>query len=315
MSGPIIMDESDESNDFDDMESLTKGFSDMSMGPIKVLIIPFAHGGVKTATPDEKELVKGMDIKLISSVPGTCTYQNPISYIQLYTNLKTRVVFKKHVKKLDFDNQLLEYYNWLQNSLLDTLISPDTFVETPGRPLQSWKKVPYSGVSEGHIHVLKNTYEMKDFNSTTPTTKKYEPIPPGDPVFPSFEALARIIKVNPKMFAEKPFIIYMYVNKDGVFTEGITPDTYTGISLNEILYNTNEAIGKELGEEEMKKHGVHYVVADPNCSYGDPAHKFGGGSSKIYTKRNKKSRKVRAKKSRKVRAKKSRKVRAKKSIY
>ena len=303
MSGPIEFDE-DEDEYFDEVRSLTKGFSDMSMGPIKVLIIPFAHGGVRPATPDEKELVKGMDIKLISSVPGTCTHQNPKAYIYLYTMIKTGVVFNKH-DLLNVDNNLLQYYNWLQNSLLETIYSPDKFVETPGRPSQSWTTAPSSQVSEGYIHLLKNTYEMKDFNSTTPTTKIYDPIPPEDPLFPSFDALSRIIKVNPKMFAEKPFIIYMYVNKDGVFTEGITPDTYTGISLNQILYNTNRAIGIELGEEEMKKHGVHYVVADPNCSYGDPAHKFGGGSSKIYTKRNKKSRKVRAKKSRKVRAKKS----------
>jgi hypothetical protein len=90
----------------------------------------------------------------------------------------------------------------------------------------------------------------------------------------------------------------MYIDHNGNFRGGITPKTYTNITLHEILHNTHESIKSELGRD------VHYVFADPNCAYGDPTLKFGGKRKyKKHTKRNKKNKK----KSRKVRAKKSRK--------
>jgi hypothetical protein len=280
------------------IEQITRGMSDLNLGPIKVVIMPFAHGGVSEATPEEKPMVEGMDVKLITSTSGTCTLMRPDSYLKLLSTIAARVKFRDHTENPEFDKQLLEYFNNFQNYTVSEL-GFGTPIYLP-EINKYWHRIPSEQTPEGYVNVVSDTYDMNVFNDATTSTKNYGPIPNTDPLWSVIQPIAKIMNVDANDYSEMPLVIYMYIDQNGKFRGGITPNTYTGITLHKILHNTNESIKKELGGRN-----VHYVFADPNCAYGDPNLKFGGKRKyKKHTKRKKNNYK---KKSRKVRAKKSRK--------
>ena len=307
-------------DDADDagVEEITRGVSDFNLGPINldpitVVIIPFAHGGVRQSALNEQKLIEGMNVKLITSTPGTCTLIKPNSYVHLLSTTANIVKSKNSTTNVDYDNQLLENFNTFQNYVVDETISstPTRYIPKLGK---NWHSIPSKQVPEGYIYVVSNTYAMTDFNDINTNTKNYSSIPQTDPLWTAFLTVAKLLKIDPTNYSEKVFVIYMYIDQNGYFKIGITPNTTANITLNQILYNTNESIKNKLGGRD-----AHYIFADPNCAYGDENIKFGGRSSKKTKKRNykktnkrnynykKKSRKVR-KGSRKVR-KGSRKVR------
>ena len=297
------------------IDEITKGVRDLNMGPIKVVVMPFAHGGVRPATNIDTQLVEGMDVKLITSTSGTCTLVRPDSYIKLLSTIATRVKFRKHTTDPNFDKQLLEYFNNFQNYTVNIGgFGTPTWLPEIGK---YWHRIPSTQTTEGYFELVSDTYEMTDFNDKSTSTKIYGPIPQTDVLWGAIQPIANLMKVKASDYMDKPFVIYMYINQKGIFKVGITPNTYKGITLHEILESTNESIKKELTNESIKKEStrkVHYVFADPNCSYGDNMCTFGEKSkNKRHTKDNKKSRKVRPTKS--VRLTKNIKIRAtKKSI-
>ena len=264
----------------DSLEEITKGMGDLHIGPIKVVIMPFAHGGIIPSTKDEQKKIEGMDIKLITSTPGTCTLMKQDSYIKLLSTIAARVKFRDHTQNPNFDNQLLEYFNNFQNyTVSDTVFETSIYIPEINK---YWHRLPSKQTQEGYIDILSDTYRMYNYNDKTPSTKIYGPIPESDPLWDVIQPIARLMGVNAGDYRESPFVIYMYIDQNGVFRGGITPNTYRGITLNQILYNTNESIKNELGKK------VHYVFADPNCTYGDANLKFGGRLSKKHAKHSKK---------------------------
>ena len=296
-----------EKND-EGIEEITKGIGNLNIGPIKVVIIPFAHGGVRDASDNEIQLVKGMDVKLITSTSGTCTIIYPDSYLKLLSPIATRVKFKEHTNNPNFDNQILEYFNNYQHYTVNKAVDHYNEVEYLGlKPtyipeIKRWHyKIPNTHrldpktlmnrnidtddlLKQGYkfneekkyyekmrepVDVVSNTYEMKCFNDQTTCTKVYGSIPETDPLWGAIQPIARIMNVKASDYSEKPFVIYMYIDQNGNFRKGITLNTYIGITLHEILHNTNETIKHELRKDVP----MHYVFADPNCSSwfsGDP---------------------------------------------
>ena len=289
---PIPMDIDDDA--FVELSNALSTSSDLKIGQkIKVLIIPVAHGGVRDTLQDEKKLVQGMDVKLITSTPGTCTLMSPNSYTHLISSIAAIVKSNNHYQ-YDFENQLLEFFNIYQNYTVDKSITKQPMYTEQGK---KWHRIQSNRVPEGYIDVVANTYTISDYNDNTTSTKMYYPIPKKDPLWYAFLAVTKVMNVDPLNYSEIPFVIYMYKDHNNVFHVKISPSTNTtkNISLNQILYNTNKTIKKELEGRD-----VCYIVADPNCSYKI---KSGGRSSKKYkknkknTKRNKRNYK---KKSRKV---------------
>jgi len=292
----------------DGITEITRGMSDLNMGPIKVVVMPFAHGGVQPATSADARLIDGMDVKLITSTSGTCTLMRPDSYIKLLSTIATRVKFRKHTTDPNFDNQLLDYFNNFQNYTVNAEdLGTPTYLPEMNK---YWHRLPSKQTHEGYVDVVSDTYEMTNFNNKDICTKVYGPIPKTDVLWSAIQPIANLMKINAIDYSNKPFVIYMYINQKGIFKVGITPNTYNGITLHEILESTNESIKKELTNESIKKEltnesikkestrKVHYVFADPNCSYGDSGCTFGEKSkNKRHTKDNKKSRKVRPTKS------------------
>ena len=290
------------------IDEITKGVRDLNMGPIKVVVMPFAHGGVRPATNIDTQLVEGMDVKLITSTSGTCTLVRSDSYIKLLSTIATRVKFRKHTTDPNFDNQLLDYFNNFQNYTVNAEdLGTPTYLPEMNK---YWHRLPSKQTHEGYVDVVSDTYEMTNFNNKDICTKVYGPIPKTDVLWSAIQPIANLMKINAIDYSNKPFVIYMYRNQKGIFKVGITPNTYNGITLHEILESTNESIKKELTNESIKKEltnesikkestrKVHYVFADPNCSYGDSGCTFGEKSkNKRHTKDNKKSRKVRPTKS------------------
>ena len=280
------------------VDDLTDALGKLSLGPIKVIIVPFAHGGVRELTEVEKRDwietdIKDKDVKLITSTSGTCTLIKPDSYITLLTKIASKVKFQYHDTGASygasFDSQLLDWFNHLQNDiLLQSGLPPGVSV------------IPYKTSS---ISVVTDTYKMSTLNTGSNSTKIYQHIPQEDPLWDALQPVARIMGSSAKAYAAKPFVIYMYNDQNGNFRGGITPNTRTGITLHEILHIIHEKIKTDLPGKEM-----HYVVADPNCSAGEIGIRFAGGrSSKKYKKNTKRNKKKSKKKSRKVRAKKGRK--------
>ena len=266
------------------------------------MIIPFAHGGIRNASDEDKQLVEGMDVKLITSTSGTCTLIYPDSYLKLLSPIATRVKFKEHTRNPNFDNQILEYFNNYQDYTVHKAVNYYNTVKYLGlKPTyipeikRWWYKIPnthrldpktLTDLSISHddllkqgykfneetkyyekmnpVDVVSNTYEMKCFNGQTTCTKVYGSIPETDPLWNAIQPIARLMGVNAGDYRESPFVIYMYIDQNGVFRGGITPNTYRGITLHEILHNTNENIKHELGKDFRGK--IHYVFADPNCS-------------------------------------------------
>ena len=237
------------------------------------MIIPFAHSGVRNASDEEKQLVEGMDVKLITSTSGTCTLISPDSYLKLLSPIATRVHYNEHTNNPNFNNQILEYFNNYQHYTVNNTVNYYNTVNNLGlKPTyipeikRWWYKIPSKQTLDGHMNIVSNTYEMKCFNEQTTCTKVYDSIPETDPLWSAIQPIAGIMHVEASEYREKPFIIYMYIDQNGKFMSGITPDTRIGITLHEILHNTNETIKSKL-EKDVP---VHYVFADPNCSYGDP---------------------------------------------
>jgi hypothetical protein len=283
----------------DDMDELITGMGKLNTGPIKVMIIPFAHGGVRQATDAAKRLVKGMDVKLITSTSGTCTLMKPNSYFELFSAIAIRVRSGDYIKNPIFDKQLLDYFNNFQNHTVATAgLGTPTYLEDIN---EQWFRVVSKQTPEGYFDVVSNTYKLFDFDDKNTSTKIYEPIPKDNPLWDVIEPIKRIvfhlfgIDFKPSDYNDKPFVIYMYIDHNGKFRAGITPDTYTGITLHEILHNTDQSI-----KGELEGRPVRYVVADPNCAYGDATLKFGGKRKyKKHTKRKTKKRKTKKRKTKK----------------
>jgi len=282
------------------IDEITKGVRDLNMGPIKVVVMPFAHGGVRPATNIDTQLVEGMDVKLITSTSGTCTLVRSDSYIKLLSTIATRVKFRKHTTDPNFDKQLLEYFNNFQNYTVNIGgFGTPTWLPEIGK---YWHRISSTQTPEGYFDLVSDTYEMTDFNDKSTSTKIYGPIPETDVLWGAIQPIANLMKVKASDYRDKPFVIYMYIDPKGIFKVGITPKTYYGITLHQILYNTNESIKTELGESGRN---VHYVFADPNCAYGDVNQKFGGKRKyKKHTKRKTKKRKTKKRKTKKRKTKK-----------
>ncbi len=293
------------------VDDLTDAFGKLNLGPIKVIIVPFAHGGVRELTKAERDDwietdIKDKDVKLITSTSGTCTLIKPDSYITLLTKIASKVKFQYHDSGTGygagFDSQLLDWFNHLQNDILLQSGIPQTYPlkQSSIDDKKTGWELPYK---ESSIDVVTDTYSMSTLNKISNSTKIYEPIPKDDPLWPALQPVARIMGSSAEAYLEMPFVIYMYNDQNGNFRGGITPNTQNRITLHEILHIIHEKIKTDLPGKEM-----HYVVADPNCSAGDQGITFAGGrSSKKYKKNTKRSKKKSKKKSRKVRAKKGRK--------
>jgi len=273
-------------NNDNTINELSDDFSKLNISPIKVIVIPFAHSGVMQSTLNNKQLIKKMDIKLITSTPGTCTFIYPTSYITLLNGIIAEIKLRSHITHFNFDNYLLNYFNNFQNKSIEPVINSNTYVTERNTHVI---RHPNTQVKEKYIDLLQNTYKMYDYTYKTPTTKYYTPIPKNDPLWNAFQPIAHIMNVNPLDYTNSPFVVYMFVDHNGIFKAGIAPNTHSGITINKILYNINEIVTNELPSKQK----VHYLVADPNCAYvkygisGDTMKlKFGGKVAKKNTNRN-----------------------------
>jgi hypothetical protein len=296
-------------DDDDDIEELTKGIDNLNLGPIKVVIMPFAHGGVIPITPKikSKKWLEGLDVQLITSTSGTCTLMKNDSYLKLFATLVSRVKYSDHTKNTNFDRQLVDYFNNFQNqTVLDTIFYKKPYPQVIRTELNEEKvRIESNQTKEGYIDIISNTYKMYNLTDVSTDTKIYGPIPENDPLWDFINPITNIMGVNAIDYSEKPLAIYMYVDNKGVFRRGIIPDTYSGITLHEILHITNEHIKSE------SKRKFHYVFADPNCSY-KPSLTAGGKVSK--QKYKKKSRKIKTNNIKKNRKQKGTKRRSRKII-
>ena len=260
----------------DDVEEITRGMSNLTLlEPIKVVIIPFAHGGIKSSSKQNQELVHGMDVKLISATSGTCTMQSQQSYLEVLLRIVNSVKYENYIRDPNYENKLIEFLNFYQNQVVNSMVSTKPIYIPELR--KDLHELPTTLASEGYVKVLSDTYSMTIFNDTVTSTKYYEPIPDGDPIRDSLETVAQFMNIDPNEYNTKPFIIYMYLDRYNNFNIGITQNTYKYITINEVLFNVNRSITCAMDTKNIK---LQYIFADPNCSYGDYTLKFGGKSPK-----------------------------------